>query len=88
VVGYSRRRQQEGASLYRIAAEVEVPQPTVARWLDQESSVTAVVPVHIKADEVTGGSPRSAGPVVVTAGGWRVEGLSVAEIADLLRVAS
>lgn len=89
VVEYGRRRLEEGASTYRVSAEVGVPQATVERWLEVASS-KALVPVRIKPDEPPRAlpAPSDSVAVIVTPRGWRVEGLRVADIAALLQVAS
>lgn len=90
VVEYARRRLEEGATTYRISAEVGVPQPTVERWLEVLAAPGALVPVRIKPDEPSRALPAAldSAPVIVTSRGWRVEGLRVADIAALLQVAS
>lgn len=92
VVEYGRARREEGVSVYQIAQDVEVPEPTVARWLKSAATAattsTALLPVRVKPDEPVSPMPAAGGPVVVTPRGWRVEGLSVADIAGLLQVAS
>jgi len=94
VVDYGRASLDEGASLYRIAQEVEIPEPTVARWVKTAAMTlttsTPLLPVRVKTDTPSGPTPVTAkkGPVVVAPQGWRVEGLSVDDIATLLGVAS
>jgi len=92
VVDYGLARRKEGASVYQIAQEVEVPEPTVARWLKSATAATtstALLRVRVKPDKPMFPMPAVAdSPVVITPRGWRVEGLSVADIAGLLQVAS
>jgi transposase-like protein len=84
-VSFARRRQGEGDSLRRVALEIGLPIPTLALWMRQERLAEGFRPVKAT------GEVRSAeeGPrplSLVTPAGCRVEGLSLGDVAALLRV--
>ena len=76
MVEYTSERVNEGASPSAIARELGISPATLKRWTDRP----AFVQVAMRDDA----SERS-GYVVVAACGVRVEGLSLADVAELLR---
>jgi hypothetical protein len=78
---WARRQADSGASLRAIATTLGVHGESVRRWLQSGADAAAtLVPVEVVA------GPAEAGTVVVVSpAGFRVEGLSVAAAAALLR---
>jgi hypothetical protein len=80
VVAYTTQRRAEGASWNAIAAETGLSSATLERWSGNRPR-RASVPfraVHLP-------PPASQGLVLVGACGVRIEGISVADAAELLR---
>ncbi len=77
-------REEERLPLDLIAERLGVSQATVVRWLARHSLATGFVQVEVVADPP---EPESVAPVPVllAPGGYRVEGLDVAGLAELLR---
>lgn len=73
-----------------IAAGIGIRPGTLQRWLSGDEHDPVLVPVVVN-DELAPArtavvvEPRRAGPVIILPSGARVEGLDVAEIAELLR---
>jgi len=76
VVEHAIARRREGAGIGAIAREVGVSSTTLYEWLREP---------RFEAVEIVGRVQRGEGLVVHGPHGVRVEGLSVAELADLLR---
>jgi hypothetical protein len=82
-VEYFRRRRAAGTSVEAISRELGVKRHTIVGWTAMpEVAATAptFVPVSVVADPPVG--PRI---VVLGPGGLRIEGLDLAEVAELLR---
>jgi hypothetical protein len=81
-IAWAMKRRREGASWSVIADELSIGFDTVRRWCVtvKSSKSRALVPVRI----VTGAT-ESRGVSVVSASGHRVDGLSLAEAATILR---
>lgn len=84
VVLWARRRRAEGATWPTVAEELGLGLDTVRRWClaepKAEAPTRALVPVRVVA------RPSLATPATrVSLSGWRVDGLTVAEAAELLR---
>ena len=81
VVTWAQQRRAVGAAWPVIADELGVRLETVRRWClasKQSSAPRALVPVRVVA--------RAARPAtVVSLSGWRIDGLTVAEAAEMLR---
>ena len=77
-------REEECLPLDLIAERLGVSQATVVRWLARHSLETGFVQVEVVADAP---EPASVAPlpVLLAPGGYRVEGLDVAGLAELLR---
>lgn len=73
------RRRAEGARWLSIAKEIGIPHETIRRF-SSERVRGVFVPVEVKAPVTS-----SAGMTVVAPNGYRVEGIGVAEAAELLR---
>ena len=87
IIGHARQRRQQGEGVRKIAQSVGVSPESIRRWttsgaMPYRSKRRALVPIMVQRehDNVVVDS------VIVSApGGYRVEGLSVAAAADLLR---
>lgn len=79
VVQHTRSGQAQGRPLKEIAREVGLPWQTVHRWLDQAPRLRRV--------RLAAGPERSSAArlTLVTSQGLRVEGLTVEDLAALLR---
>jgi hypothetical protein len=75
------RRRKAGMSLAAVASELSLPMNTVARWASAAKQSTALVPVTVVEEPVA--SPSTIR--VVSPEGFIVEGLTLQEIAVLLR---
>ena len=77
-------RREGGLAADAIAERLGVSQSTVSRWLAGRSQEAGFVQVSVVTDAPEP-APAHAVPVLVAPGGYRVEGLDVASLADLLR---
>jgi len=77
---WARRQADSGASIRDIATTLGVHGESVRRWLQSRTAAAALVPV-----EVVAGPTEPGTVVVVSPAGFRIEGLSVAAAAALLR---
>ena len=84
VVAYTQTRRARGESWRRIGRSVGLRAETVRRWCAEATPgpTTALVPVEVS--DAARASTPAPGPVLVSPGGWRVEGLSLAEVAELV----
>lgn len=73
--------REAGRSVTAMAAEVGLDARTLRAWVDGGSSVFREVRVEPVADA----APVPAGLVLVTPGGYRVEGLALADVVSVLR---
>jgi transposase len=83
VVLWARRRHAEGATWPAVAQELGLGLDTVRRWCvatERSTGTRQLVPVRV----VHRPSTAAAGNVV-SVSGWRVDGLTVAEAAAMLR---
>ena len=84
VVELTRSALTSGSSV-RIAAEkVGLPLQTVQRWL-QATVAGGLRPIEVRSEEPVEAINADSGLVLVTPGGYRVEGLEVESVAALLR---
>jgi hypothetical protein len=83
VTTYVRREREKGVTFDALAASIGLSMNTLARAAREgaRGAGPTLVPVRMKIEE---GGRR--GPIVVTPGGYRVEGLSVPQAAELLRM--
>lgn len=72
-------QRAKGHTVVALAARLGVAPGTILRW--SEGSVRAVVPVHIVPDETS----ATVTVAVVSPSGFRIEGLSLADAARVLR---
>jgi hypothetical protein len=81
LIAWVARRRKEGLSLAAVASELSLPMNTVARWASPGKRSTALVPVTVVAE------PESSPSTLrfVSPEGFIVEGLTLQEIAVLLR---
>ena len=82
LAGYARDERTAGASCRAIAERLGVSAESIRRWVQRparrDGQGDGVVPVHVVAEA---GRPLT----VLAPSGYRVEGLSIAEAAELLR---
>lgn len=76
IIELARAMRGDGAGWDRIGAEVGVRGETLRRWCGVKRA-ERMVPVHVVADQ--------SAVAVVSPSGWRIEGLSLADAAALLR---
>ena len=76
-------RNEDGLAAEAIAERLGVSPQTIGRWLADHAREVGFVQVSVVADDAT--EPAAATPVLVAPGGYRVEGLDVAGLAELLR---
>ena len=82
VASWARERRADGASWIALAAELGLGLDTVRRWCaEQKPGTRALVPVTVVADH---GYERRVS--IVSPAGYRVDGLSLNEAGELLRV--
>lgn len=84
VVVWAQQRRAEGAAWPAVADELGLGLDTVRRWClaanKSDGTSRALVPVRVVA------RPAAASPAaVVSLSGWRIDGLTVAEAAEMLR---
>lgn len=92
-VEHAERVVAGGGTVADAARELAIPVKKLYRWREprvpsspRESSLAApLLPVRVIEAHRASVSPASSGPVVVGGCGVRVEGLSILQIADLLR---
>lgn len=84
VVAWAQRWRAQGASWAAIADELGLGLDTVRRWClaaaKSASPSRAMVPVRVVAEPA---APQPA--TLVSLSGWRIDGLTVAEAAEMLR---
>jgi len=78
---YTRARLASGMKRAAVAAELGVPPITLARWA---AAVSGFRTVAVEAEETKPTGRRDL--VLVSPGGFRLEGLELSEVAALLRV--
>ena len=77
---YAGERRRAGSSVKRVAAELGIAAPTLGIWIQEHrDDEPAIRPVAVAT------SAPASSPVLVTPQGFRIEGLGVGEIAELLR---
>lgn len=84
VTRYVLREREKGATFEALAASIGLSMNTLARAARGRGKTVGgrtLVPVRMKLEEA-----RGRGPMVVTPTGYRVEGLSVSQAAELLRM--
>ena len=78
IVGFTQERRQEGVSVMRVARELGMSESGLNRWLPKADG--RLRPVRVVEE------PSDRGHLVlVTPGGYRLEGLSASCAADVLR---
>jgi len=82
VVAYARRARAAGQSWHRIARAVGVSVGSLQNWSGTPAPARTLVPVAVAAPAATVPAPPL---VVVSPGGYRVEGLDLPTAAALLR---
>jgi hypothetical protein len=81
IITFARTRRAEGGSWVQIASEVGLAFETLRRWCvaAEPSSSRAMVPVHVVAE------PSDHTVRIVSASGYRIEGLTLDEAVSALR---
>jgi hypothetical protein len=82
-IALARTGMLEGKSLGRLAEELGIGPVTLTRWLEKGGAGEPLRPVEVQREEEKPGQASSL--VVVTPSGWRIEGLRLADIPELLR---
>jgi hypothetical protein len=82
-IALARMGMLEGKSLGRVAEELGLGPATLTRWLGKVDAGEPLRPVEVQRDEEEPGPAFSL--VVVTPSGWRIEGLRLADLTELLR---
>ena len=80
IAAYARRERATGVGLGAIAATVGVSKESIRRWVGARAPSTPLVPVVVH-DAVV----EAAGVTLTAPGGYRVEPLTLAQAAELLR---
>jgi transposase-like protein len=83
VTELGRRLRQQGRSWSCLADTFGVTQATLKRWIGDTSKVSLLRPVVV-ADEVTSRAADRPEYTLVGPSGWRVEGLSLGDLAELI----
>jgi len=79
----ARMRILEGKSLALMASELGVGSETLSRWLGRAVIREPLRPVEVKGQQQESGEVCSL--VLVTPTGWRIEGLRLEDVPELLR---
>jgi transposase len=81
IIGYARERRRCGDGVSEIAQSVGVSAESIRRWttMPQRAPVRALVPIVVRNDDAV------STVALIAPGGYRVEGLTVASAAELLR---
>lgn len=79
IVQYTRDRQRDGMSVVKVARELGLSESGLSRWLN--AGKPRLRPVRVSAALPV----QDSGLVLVTPGGYRLEGLNSASAAELLR---
>ena len=82
-VALARAGMRAGKSLGRVAEELGIGPATLGRWLEVGGASEPFRPVEVQRQEV---EPSCASALVVfTPSGWRLEGLRLTDLTELLR---
>jgi hypothetical protein len=76
---------REGKRLGRVAEELKIGSATLRRWLERGSAGEPFRPVEVQKQEVEEEPGKASSLVVVTPSGWRIEGLRLGDLPELLR---
>jgi len=82
LLSYTVARRRQGAKLVEVAAELGMKSHTLSRWLGEKKTSTSFERVEIVASAA---APAARKLVVYGPRGLRVEGLDLAEVAELMR---
>ena|SRR5689334_19144682 len=83
VVRWARERRRRGAGWLELAVEIGIAAESLRRWTTRDEPSAALVPIRIvgEADDVDAERRLR----LLTPAGYRVEGLTIAEVIVLLR---
>ena len=84
IVNYARHEVAGGASVRATAQRLGVSDTTLTRWLEAGKQASQFRPVQIVVEPEPPEQEASKVPVLVSPGGYRVEGLDVEQLAALL----
>ena len=82
-IGLARTGMLAGKSVGSVAEELGLGPATLTRWLGRGGAGEPLRPVEVQREEE--GLGPSSSLVVVTPSGWRIEGLRLADLRELLR---
>lgn len=82
-IALARMGMLAGKSLGSVAEELGLRPATLTRWLGRGGAGEPLRPVEVQREEEEPGQASSL--VVVTPSGWRIEGLRLVDLAELLR---
>ena len=83
VLSYTVARRRQGAKLVEVAAELGMKSYTLARWLGEKKPSASFERVQVVAPAAPAAAER--GLIVHGPHGLRVEGLELADVAELMR---
>jgi hypothetical protein len=83
IAGWARRRRADGATLREISGETGISAESLRRWSTAKTAAPTLVPIEIVTNR-TEEQPR--GLRMVTVVGHRIEGLTIADAIELVRV--
>lgn len=87
VTQWTRIRRQHGASWQAIGRELKIAAESLRRWtLPDLQRRPTLVPVEVVADADDDAAVAGRQLRLITRGGYRIEGLSLADIVELVRV--
>jgi transposase-like protein len=82
-MGLARTGMLAGKSLGSVAEELGLGPATLTRWLGRVGAGEPLRPVEVQREEEE--AVQTSSLVVVTPSGWRIEGLRLTDLAELLR---
>ena len=87
VTRWTRGRRQQGESWQAIGSELKIAPESLRRWtLPDLQLQTSLVPVEVVAEADDDATVAGRQLRLITRGGHRVEGLSLADVVELVRV--
>ncbi len=82
VGAYARRRRQAGARWSELAAELGISSTTMSNWMRALPPEPTFLPVPVS----TPTPPPQQFVTVTSPGGWRIDGLSFSQLAEMMAV--
>ena len=84
VTDLGRRLRRQGRSWSALAETCGVTQSTLKRWIGDGSKVSLLRPVVVSSEATPRDEPGGRKYALVGPGGWRVDGLSLTDLAELI----